>query len=565
MIKINRGGNTMRFALKTKIRVIIVLVVLVCSLAYMSLAFFVIQRAVSVQMRNDGQTLVTTIKRELIKNNVIELTDMQEIFKEIKQASNENISYVSLSDTNSNILLTDEEIFAQSGEQTDAVSSATVGGDVEEIIQNETTSGDFLTMSDGTKVYNISTQYQYNEEIYSLNIGISLLTMNQEIKYAMFDMAIIGIIIIVVAILVAVIPATKIIKPILTMSKDLNLYAKGDFSKSTLVNSKDEMEDMSKALNEMRLNMVQLVSGIQNSSGQVLESITGLHTAMEESTKSAKEISKVSDDLTIGAEELAQNSQNGLSKMNMLADRINSLYHSIDVVQEGMNHIQSASSKGSICQNELNHQMDDNKTIFTQTKEKLDELSDKMSSITQMTTIVKSIADQTTLLALNARIESARAGEQGQGFAVVAQEIGQLADQTTKSIDGIENVTTEVEVAFKTTVELMEKGLEVVKHTTNASIETGDSFVGIEKAINDILRYLEVMVGDIKKVHISKEDAIHLMENISLVAQQSSSAIEEIAASMESQNEGLDNIAQSTRQLQSISGELDDLISRFNL
>lgn len=60
--KEKNGGNTMRFTLKKKIRVIIILVVLACSLAYIALAFFVIQKAVSVQMKNDGQTLVTTIK-----------------------------------------------------------------------------------------------------------------------------------------------------------------------------------------------------------------------------------------------------------------------------------------------------------------------------------------------------------------------------------------------------------------------------------------------------------------------------------------------------------------------
>lgn len=133
--KEKNGGNTMRFTLKKKIRVIIILVVLACSLAYITSAFFVIQKAVSVQMKNDGQTLVTTIKRELIQNNVTQLKDIQQIFKEIKQMSNGNISYISLSDATSKVFLTDEEILKGTDEQVDAVSSATLGGEVVDLVQ----------------------------------------------------------------------------------------------------------------------------------------------------------------------------------------------------------------------------------------------------------------------------------------------------------------------------------------------------------------------------------------------------------------------------------------------
>lgn len=563
--KEKNGGNTMRFTLKKKIRVIIILVVLACSLAYITSAFFVIQKAVSVQMKNDGQTLVTTIKRELIQNNVTQLKDIQQIFKEIKQMSNGNISYISLSDATSKVFLTDEEILKGTDEQVDAVSSATLGGEVVDLVQTKETSGDFLTMPDGTKVYNISTNYEYNQEACSLNIGISLISMNQEIQYAILEMGIIGIIIMLVAILLAIIPTTKIIRPILAMSEDLRLYSIGDFRKSTVVRSKDEIEDMSYALNNMRVNMIQLVSGIQNSSSQVLDSINGLHMAMEESTKSAKEIAKVSEDLTIGAEGLAQNSQMGLSQMNRLSERINALYNRVDHVQNSMEYIKTSSSKGGKCQGELSQQVYDNKEVFNQMKKTIDELADKMNAIVGMATVIKTIADQTNLLAVNARIESARAGEQGKGFAVVAQEIGQLADQTSKSIEGIEKVTLEVETAFSNTIALMEKGLETVNKTTLASKEAEESFGNIENAIQDISGQLDTMVLDIKELHNGKEEAVHVMRDISSVAQQSNASTEEIAASMECQNEGLASIAESTKQLQNISSELDKLISTFEV
>ncbi len=554
----------MRFSLGRKIRTIIVIIVLVCSVAYMALSFYMIQRAVTVQMKNDGQTLITTIKRELIKNNVTELTGMQEIFKEIKEASNGNISYVSLSDANSSVFLTDDKIFGQT-EEVDGVSSATVGGDKVTPLSKEEVSGNILKMPDGTKVYNITTGFQYNGESGYLNLGISLDTMYDEVRIAFFDMAVIGIIIMAVSVLVAVIPTGKIIKPILSMSENLKLYAKGDFRRQTEAHSKDELGDMSKALDNMRLNMVQLVSGIKDNSIQVLDSVNSLNSAMEESSLSAMEISKVSEELTAGTADLADNSQTGLSKMNLLADSVNSLYVSLDVIQRSIEQIKTASLNGNRCQKELHEQVSDNGAVFVQMKGTVDDLAGKLGSIVNMTSVIRAIADQTNLLAVNARIESARAGEQGKGFAVVAQEIAKLAEQTTQSIEGIENLSKEVEESFTRTVEIMDRGASTVKDTTTASNEAGEAFELIEKAIHDVITHINSVATDIKKVHTGKEDAIHLMENISSVAQQSSAATEEIACSLECQNEGIANIARSTKLLQEISRELSRLIDKFEL
>lgn len=101
--------------------------------------------------------------------------------------------------------------------------------------------------------------------------------------------------------------------------------------------------------------------------------------------------------------------------------------------------------------------------------------------------------------------------------------------------------------------------------TTLASKEAEESFGNIKNAIQDISGQLDTMVLDIKELHNGKEEAVHVMRDISSVAQQSNASTEEIAASMECQNEGLASIAESTKQLQNISSELDKLISTFEV
>lgn len=555
----------MRVSLRKKIMLMIVVLILACSLSYIAVSYFLIQKAVTVQMKNDGQTLVTTIKRELIQNNITDLPGMQKIFKEIKEGSNQNITYISLSDSTSKVFLTDDMALEQSGEEADAVSSATVGGDVVDVIKEDKISGNILVMPDGTRVYNVSTEYQYNGESSSLNIGISLVTMYSEIKNSMFDMGLISVIIMVIAIIAAIIPAEKLVKPITMISGNLKHYAEGDFRSCSEVKSRDEIGEMSNALNEMRLNLAGLVSGIKDNSLQVLGSAKELNAAMEETTLSGAEISKVAEEMTAGAADLAESSQTGLDKMSMLAERINSLYNNLEKIQGDVGSIQDASIQGNQSQRELTEQVNNNGEVITRLKEKIDILEGKLAAIGGMTSVIKAIADQTNLLAVNARIESARAGEQGRGFGVVAEEMGKLAEQTAESIGSIENITKEVEEAFASTLTLMEKGVITVNRTTEASKEAGSAFFRIETAIQDTQKQLKLITEDVNEVHSRKDEAVLLIGNISSVAQQSSAATEEITSSLECQNEGLNGIAHSTKELHKISVSLTSLIDNFKV
>lgn len=555
----------MRISLRKKISFFVIFLVILCSLSYMAVSFFVVKKAVTAQMKNDGQMLITTIKRELIKGNVTELVEMQKVFKEMKEEGNGNIAYISLSNSKSEVFLTDEKIMESMDKGVDGVSSATVGGDVNKVITEASTTGNILIMPDGTKVYNISTGLDYNKETCSLNIGISLVTMYTEIKSSFIDMGIVALFIIIVAAVFAIFLSNGLLKPISLISEHIKLYSKGDFRRSPKVKGKDEIGDISLALEDMRENLVQLVKGIKESSLQVLGSVNGLNTAVEENSNTAIEISKASEELALGAAGLADDSQMGMDKMNVLADKVNSLYVTLAAVQNCMENIEQAGKQGSRCQKELYDLVDGNGKIINQINEKLDALSVKLGTIVNVTSVIKAIADQTNLLAVNARIESARAGEQGKGFAVVAQEIGKLAEETTHSVEEIETISKEVETAFSQTVDIMKKGIQAVNLTDEASREAGESFSSIEEAIHMALEQLQIIENDMKAVHSKKEETVQIIGNISSVAGESSASTEEISASLESQNKGLENISFSTKELQNISARLSSLIAKFEL
>ncbi len=555
----------MRLSLRKKISFFIVLLVIICGLSYMAVSFFVMKRAVTVQMKSDGQTLITTIKRELIKNNITDLSDMQKMFKEIKEEGNGNITYISLSNSKAEVFLTDDKIIEDSGNDVDGVSSATVGRTGGKDIKKTSATGSILTMPDGTTVYNISTEFEYNKETCSLNIGISLVSMYSEIQSSSLLMGLVTLIIIVISAGLGILFSNGLLKPVSLISENIKQYAAGDFRKSARIQSKDEIGDISIALDSMRENLVQLVKGIKENSIQVLDNVNELNTSMDENSRLSMEISKVSEELACGAAGLADDSQSGLDNMNVLADKINSLYGHLAATQGSMENIKLVSEQGSLCQKELHNQVDSNGKVIGEIKDKLDELAVKLGTIVNVTSVIKAIADQTNLLAVNARIESARAGEQGRGFGVVAEEIGKLAEQTTHSVLEIDNISKEVKLAFSQTVDIMEKGVQTVNLTNDASREAGESFRSILEAVHTALNQLQVIDSDMKAVHGKKEETVKLIGDISSVAQESSAATEEITASLESQNKGLNNITLSAKELQNIAAKLSELIAEFEL
>ena len=165
----------MKTSLSGKILAVIIVITFICSVLFMCVSYFMIQRSVTTQMEGDGKTLVINMKRKIVKKNVTDLNQLQQIFQEIKEGSDGNIVYVSLSDGSSNVIVSDNSELAKTEKSgsADAVSSATSSGNVTEVITNQATMGQMIKTPSGEKVYNISTDFTNGKEISgALNIGI---------------------------------------------------------------------------------------------------------------------------------------------------------------------------------------------------------------------------------------------------------------------------------------------------------------------------------------------------------------------------------------------------------
>lgn len=588
--------------LTSKVLFLLILLVLVCTISFTILSFVEIRDSVTTQMKSDGTTLITAIKRELSWNNINDLSEYQQIFKEIKEKSNGNITYVSISDAKGRIIVSDnslmdgeslaaDTISSASENASDSVSSATKGADgadavssatadnsdpdgissvtsesdITSVIGTDKTLGMMLTVGN-EKVYNISTGCTYNNGLHgSLNIGISLKDMNQQIKESLIEIIIISAIIILLTSSIGTIAARKLILPITKMSERLEAFAEGDFTVGFTMQSKDEIGKMSFALNHMQETLSALVGTIKKNAKHVSDSSQKLTSIITETSSSAQGITSASEELAKGSTELAISAQEGLERLNQLAVEINNINQRTEIMKESIKQTKDANQTGTNSLRELQTAINDNTMVTNKIMDQVNILTEKSKTIAEFTNIIKNIAKQTQLLALNASIESARAGESGRGFTVVAEEITKLSMQTSNSIVGIEKLVIELEEAIIATQEYMQQGSQAIHRTTETSAQTSNAFHVIEEAITNVIHEVEIIIDGISMINNDKNKVVDEIESISSIAQQSTSSTEEIASAMEQQLSNMDYVSESAKKLEEIAVELEELMGKFKV
>ena len=330
---------------------------------------------------------------------------------------------------------------------------------------------------------------------------------------------------------------TQIVKPAHALSESLRGMAERDFSGEVLRQTNDELGDIADSAETIRNAMLEVISEIGGSSdklngamGDLSEIIEITRHGVEQQLGETEQIAAAINQMTTTMQEVASNATFAAESATEADTQAQS---GRQVVSRTIDDIDTLSK-------ELE------KT--THTIHGLEQESEKIGSVLD---VIKGISAQTNLLALNAAIEAARAGEQGRGFAVVADEVRALATRTQTSAQEIETMISRLQDDSRQAVTVMEQSREHAQHTTERSAEAGTSLEGITRA-----------VGQITEMNAQIADSSHQQRTVAEELNRNIINITEIA---EHSAEGGKRIDEANANLTSISGNLAKLVSSFRL
>ncbi|MBO8173001.1 MAG: methyl-accepting chemotaxis protein [Bacillaceae bacterium] len=370
----------------------------------------------------------------------------------------------------------------------------------------------------------------------------------------------------VVGIVVIYMFAGRMGTPIVQITEKMKQLADGNLAISQMkVRSKDEIGQLSEAMNAMVDNLRSLIKDASTISEKVTGSSEELTASSNQITQGIEQVSATTEELAAGATTQAEQAGSALEIMQQIDEEIKQINASATEMEESSRRGDEASRQGAESAHQSIEQMQIIEQKVSQSANVVFTLSEKSKEISEILKVINEIAEQTNLLALNAAIEAARAGEQGRGFAVVADEVRKLAEQAGKSTNEIADIVHSVLKEAEEAGTVMQEAVDQVKEGSEV-IETNG------KTFEEIAAIIQEMGGKIQQVSMATEQitgrveqGVKAVEDIAAVTEESSAGTEELSASMEQQNASMQEINSMAENLAQMAEELNQSLSRFKM
>lgn len=354
---------------------------------------------------------------------------------------------------------------------------------------------------------------------------------------------------------------TTYIRKIMVITSDI---AKGKLTGDDIpVTTKDELGILANNVNNMKHSLYEMVNNTKDSASQMRVSSEMLSAITEETTASADEIHQAINDISKGAVVQAEEAEMAISKVETLSSLISNATNKYSEITENMNIINSSQENGR----QKVEGLLQNSSEFTQVIEELrtnfSSLTNQMKEIHQVVQTITSISEQTNLLALNASIEAARAGEHGKGFAIVAEEVRHLSEDTNEATTRVRNLLQRIEVGTANSDAKMIHTLQLSQNQAISITEVKGAFTFLADSIQDITKHLVSLDEGMNDMAENRIVVMNAIKEIASVATQSAAATEQINASIDEQKSAVNSIMHSSMELHTEAERMYDLVERF--
>ncbi|KGX91211.1 methyl-accepting chemotaxis protein [Pontibacillus marinus] len=359
---------------------------------------------------------------------------------------------------------------------------------------------------------------------------------------------------------------TRISKNLNRVNEGMANVANGDLSMETLeVKSNDEIGRLAGSYNAMVISLKELVSNVLETSEQVAASSEQLSANAAETSTASEQIAGSIQNVSSGAEDQSSKVEESSELVRTIYDDIGKIHRVVDQVHESSMETANQASDGKENIQQAIEQMSIISENTGNTGKVIASLNEKSNEIGSIVSLITDIAEQTNLLALNAAIEAARAGEHGKGFAVVADEVRKLAEQSNNSAQEISGLIKDIQVSTEDAVTSMGEGEQAVKEGLDVVNYAGQTFEKIHQSITDIANQMSEVSNSVETINSGTENLTNAMDTITSITQEASGATQEVASAAEEQNASMEEVSGATQQLAEQAQELQGMASKFRM
>lgn len=381
-------------------------------------------------------------------------------------------------------------------------------------------------------------------------------------------MLIVSAVVLILVGIVATFIAQSISKSIKRASVSVTKVAGGDLTvevDKTVLKRKDEIGDMGRALETLIIKLREIVGSLAKSATDLGESGNSIDSMASQSSVAAGEISTAVEEISKGAVSQAEDIETATNEIMTMGEQITQIVNNIADLTKTSKNMEEAENASQDTMIELSDAVQRTTDAVARIAKQIETTNESVDKIGNAASLIADIASQTSLLSLNASIESARAGEAGKGFAVVASEIQKLSSQSDSTASKIQEIITDLQNDSKETLEVMRSTEVLVREQYEKLAATKERFKEVGNGINVSKHGTDVIKGNAEVCDSSRVTVVDVISNLSAISEENAASTQQTTSSMQELNATINILAETAAKVKEVSDQLNEDMKYFKM